>query len=78
MRALSPEELVALVQPPERIILAVEHGERQLVVSWHGGGAWWNDEDVWNDSGEGECGKGMEGAEWMIVEEASGAEHKPP
>jgi hypothetical protein len=36
-RALSPEELVAPVQPPERIILAVEHGERQLVVSWLGG-----------------------------------------
>jgi hypothetical protein len=37
MRALRLEELLALVQPSERIVSAFEHGERQLVVSWHGG-----------------------------------------
>jgi hypothetical protein len=65
--ALCPEELLAPVQPSERVISAFEHGERQLVVSWHGGtfvvivlGALWNSDDVWNGRGEGECGKGMD------------------
>jgi hypothetical protein len=58
---LSAEKLLALVEPPERIRLAIEGGKGELVVAWHSMALrrWWN-MGLWrrevHGSGRQSCG----------------------
>jgi hypothetical protein len=68
---LCPEKLFAPVKPTEGIILAIKHRKRKLVIPWYRNTLlvvflliiWVTSccgDEVWNGSGDGECGNWIE------------------